>query len=71
MDAVSAHLKCLRNGLTVYPVIVPYTHTWKIRVDKNEKQLKVYPKVLRSAKEVNEALEKTIIFLAQKLESTI
>jgi hypothetical protein len=64
MTTNEAHLKCIRNGLKVYAEV--YGYTWKICYALNGK-ITVFDKKLRTNKEINTALEKTLIHLANKL----
>lgn len=66
MGAIEAHLKCLKNGLKVYPIPDGYGR-WKICVEKPNGRKKIYDKLLRSTKEINTALESTLIYLANRL----
>lgn len=64
MTPTEAHLKLLRNGVKVYPEL--YGYSWKICHEINGK-VTVFDKRLRTVKEINEAIEKTCIYLANKL----
>ena len=56
---------CLQHNVKVYPISVKHSGKWKIQINNNGNlttfDKEVYPK------ELNQALEKTILFIAKKL----
>lgn len=71
MNPTQAHLICIRNGLKVvaepFRSLSGYTYVAKIHVFLNGKILTKYDKELRTPEAINEALEKTYVYLANKL----
>jgi len=67
MDVTKAIKICFDNKIAVYPVIFNKKH--KIEYSINGIPKKRYDKILTTSKSVDEAMSKTYIFLAEKLNS--
>ena len=57
---------CFKNKIIAYPVRYDSTNFHLIKIENNGKPT-TYQKILKTPKEVNEALTKTYLFLAKKL----
>ena len=65
MDINEASAICIRRGILVYPVVIGGRH--QIEYSNNGISQTRYKKILKTPKEINEAMTKTYIFLAKKL----
>ena len=66
MNINDAMCICFKNKLIVYPIIEK--PGWKVEVnDQKNKKITIYKKIIKSSKDLNEAITKTYIFWAKKL----
>lgn len=66
MDINKAMQKCFLNGIVIYPEYCDLSKKFKIHLKEKDKKPFVYGKEI-TQNEINEALEKTYIYNANKL----
>ena len=57
---------CMKNGIKVYPVSFNKNH--KIEYSRNGIVTKTFDKILKTPKEVSNAMIKTYIYLAERIK---
>lgn len=62
-----AHHLCIKKGIKVYPIPDGYGR-WKMCVELPNEKPKAFDKLLRTDKEIQEAKEKTVVYLVEKLK---